>query len=182
MIAVIIGPPGAGKSSQSELLKDREHVVWVYVGQLLRQQNNPDISRVMSRGDLVDDNLVNGLIAQELAKIDPAKVVVLDGFPRHTPQAAWLIDFAASSAHSLRVIIHLKISAEESLKRLRGRARADDTKESINQRLTDYQANIHPLIDYFSDHGIEVAQIDGERSVERVFADIDKLINHVHQS
>lgn len=182
MIAILLGAAGAGKSKQSELLRQREHVVWLSAGEMLRNENDSQIDNVMLRGDLVDDDFVNSLFKRELAKIDPSKVVVLDGFPRHMSQAAWLVDYAATSSHRLAIVVHLKISEETSRQRLKVRARADDNDAGIEQRLEDYRLNIHPVIEYFAAHNVPVVEVDGDRPVEQVFADVDGALSRVHQS
>lgn len=182
MIAILLGAAGAGKSKQSQMLRQREHVVWLSAGELLRSENDSELDEVMRRGDLIDDDLVNGLFKRELAKIDPAKVVVLDGFPRHMSQAAWLVDYAATSSHRLAIVVHLRIPEEISRQRLKARARDDDNEAGIEQRLEDYRLNIHPVIEYFASHNVPVVEVDGDRPVEEVFADVDGALSRVHQS
>lgn len=182
MIVVIIGPPGAGKSKQSELLKDREHLKWLYVGKLLRQQNDPKINEYLDAGQLVQDSLVNQLVADFINQIDPSNVVVIDGFPRHLPQAEWLMEFAKSSRHALSTIIHLLVPAAVSKQRLSQRGREDDTPEAISQRLDGYEQDIAPVVGYFERQGIPIHPVDGNRGVEEVFADMDRILEHVHQS
>lgn len=180
MIAVFLGAPGSGKSSQSALLRDREHIDWIYVGELLRRQQNPAIEAVMQSGGLVDDELVNKLIGQELDETDPARVIVLDGYPRHPKQAQWLIGYAKNAKHDLSLVIHLNISDEEAVRRLSLRGRADDTESAIRERLEAYRENIAPILDEFSQAGVSVVEINGERPIETVFNDIDKAIDEFY--
>jgi adenylate kinase len=182
MIVVLIGPPGAGKSKQSQLLKNREHVIWVGAGQLLRETDNPKIEETMHKGELVDDATVNQLLASHIENIDPQKVIVLDGFPRHEAQARWLLDNPQISRQAIALVIHLFIPEDVTLKRLQARGRQDDIPGSIEERLNDYAQNIEPLVNFFAKQGIPVTKIDGNRSVEAVFADIDKEIHYVHKS
>jgi adenylate kinase len=181
MIVVIIGPPGAGKSSQSELLKDREHIDWLYVSKLLRSQNNPAIAKVMDEGRLVDDDVVNRLVAGYIEKIDAGKVVVIDGFPRHLPQAKWLVEFARQSRRDFAAVIHLDIPRSVSEQRLQLRGRDDDTPAVISQRLELYEHDIKPVLSYFQAQGIPIHRVSGDHDKEVVFAQIDKLLSDVHQ-
>lgn len=182
MLVVLIGPPGAGKSSQAKLLEAREHVSWVYVGQLLRDQHQADIDAQLAKGELVDDTIVNGLLAEHLRQLSPNKVVVLDGFPRHMPQAEWLLREAESLHNGLKLVIHLTIPQEEAQRRLRTRGRTDDTTNIIDDRWHDYYTQVLPVADYFAKIGIPVKVIDGNRPVEAVFQDIDEALLNVHQS
>lgn len=181
MIAVIIGPPGAGKSKQSELLKNREHIRWLYVGQLLRNQDNPDIDQYLAAGKLVPDDMVNQLVAKAIEAVDADRVVVVDGFPRHLPQAEWLVAYAARSKHALAAIIHLMVPTNVSLERLAARGREDDKPEVIRERLAEYEQNIAPVVGYFERSGVSIHPVDGNREVEAVFSDIDRILNDVHQ-
>jgi adenylate kinase len=181
MIAVILGPPGAGKSKQSELLRDREHIKWLYVGKLLREQNDPEVDKFLDSGQLVRDDIVNKLVAKFIDSVDPSKLVVMDGFPRHLPQAEWLVGFAASSQHALKAVIHLMVPAEVTKLRLAGRAREDDTPEVVISRLNEYESDIAPVVGYFERSGIPIHPVDGNRPVEEVFNDMDRILDNVHK-
>jgi len=182
MMVVITGPPGAGKSKQSELLKDREHLDWLSVGPLLRSQNDPAINESIRTGRLVEDDVVNKLVADYINRIEPAKVVVIDGFPRHLHQAKWLVEFAASSRHALKAIIHLMVPVAVSKQRLARRQREDDTPEILDARLNEYEQDIAPVVGWFERASIPIHPVDGNRPVEEVFSDMDRILEHVHQS
>lgn len=182
MIAVIIGPPGAGKSKQSELLRDREHIDWVYVGKLLRKQDDPIVSEAVAAGRLVDDDIVNKLVQEHIDGIDPSQVVVIDGFPRHLPQAEWLLDYSKRSHHKLKAVIHLMVPTATSRDRLKLRAREDDAPQILDQRFEIYENDIAPVIGFFEREGVPIHPVDGNRSVEDVFEDMDRILNNVHQS
>lgn len=182
MLVVLIGPPGAGKSSQAKLLEAREHVEWVYVGQLLRDQHRADIDAQLVKGELVDDMIVNNLLTEHLTQLSPDKVVVLDGFPRHLPQAEWLLREAGKLHNGLKLVIHLTIPEEEAQRRLRTRGRTDDTADTINDRWHDYRTQVLPVVDHFAKIGVPVKAIDGNRPIEQVFQEIDEALLNVHQS
>lgn len=181
MIVVLIGPPGAGKSKQSELLRDREHVIWLSAGQLLRQLNDPQVNEVMNSGEMVDDDFVNQLIGRNLDQADRSKVAVLDGFPRHETQAEWLLGYCAETGRSISCVIHLKVASEVSRDRLRKRGEDRDNETSVNERLEEYAITIEPLVGYFESAGIDVKTVNGDRTVEEVFKEIDGILHHVHQ-
>lgn len=182
MIIVLIGPPGAGKSKQSELLKEREHVVWLSAGQILRDLNDPVINEVMNRGDLVDDDFVNALVEKHLGQIGRRKVIILDGFPRHEVQAEWLLGYSAETGHDISCVIHLRVTPEVSRHRLESRGEERDNPQSIGERLEEYAVTIEPIVEYFSQANIPVRTVDGDQSIESVFTDIDRIVTDVHQS
>lgn len=182
MIAVLIGPTGAGKSSQSELLAKREHIEWVYVGQLLRDQHDPVIDAALQSGELVNDQLVNHILSAHLKTLSPDKVVVLDGFPRHLPQAKWLMEYADELHNGLKLVIHLTVPEEVARQRLNARQRSDDNTDGIELRLKDYRELVLPVVSFFEESGIPVKTVRGDRPVEEVFKDIDEALHHVHQS
>lgn len=182
MIVLVVGPPGAGKSKQSELLKRREHVEWLYVGKLLRDQNDPAIDAFLDAGTLVDDAIVNRLVEAFINDIPPDKIVIIDGFPRHRPQAEWLSGFARNSHHDLSALIHLTVPADVAHQRLSLRRREDDSPQAIAARQKEYEEDIAPVIDYFRQAGVPIREVDGDRSVETVFQDMDRILRDVHQS
>lgn len=182
MIVVLIGPPGAGKSKQSELLKKREHVVWLSAGQLLRDKNDSLINQVMSTGGLVDDEIINTMMANMIEKISQDKIVLLDGFPRHEAQADWLIEFSRRSNRAITLVLHIHIPDEVIYDRLNLRGRMDDKPDTIADRIEEYNKNIKPIVGYFANSGIKILDINGDRSAEDVFEDIDKALHDIHQS
>lgn len=182
MIVVLIGPPGAGKSKQSSLLKEREHVVWLSAGQLLRDLKDSAIDAVMNSGELVEDEFVNQLIERNLNQTPRSKVAVLDGFPRHEAQAEWLLGYSTETGRAINSVIHLKVDGDVSRERLQKRGEDRDNPDSVNERLEDYAITIEPLVEYFKQAGVQVNTVDGNRPVEAVFEDIDNILHHVHQS
>ncbi|HEX9679278.1 MAG TPA: nucleoside monophosphate kinase [Candidatus Saccharimonadales bacterium] len=180
MIIVLIGPPGAGKSSQSELLRQREHVNWLYVGKLLRSQNDKGLDDIINSGQLVPDNIVNRLVASYIKGIPAKQLVVIDGFPRHLPQAEWLVDFSRQSQLPISGVIYLMVPAEVTKQRLGLRQREDDTPGVIDERLKEYERDMAPVVSYFESRGVPVHPVDGNRPIEVVFKDIDRILNDVH--
>jgi adenylate kinase len=182
VIVVLIGPPGAGKTKQGLLLKEREHVVWLSAGQLLRSEADEATMAVVNRGDLVDNEVVNAVLQKHLDLQPLDKVVLIDGFPRQEVQAKWLLDYSRSSGRQVRSVIHLMVPRDVTLERLKKRGRPDDVAEAVEGRLQDYEQNILPIVEYFAHAGIKIDVIDGNRPIEEVFIDIDEVISRVHKS
>lgn len=181
MIVILVGPPGAGKSKQSELLKDHEHVVWISAGKTLRELNDPKTNEIMAKGDLVDDDFLNKIMKEKLDPITPNKVVILDGFPRHKTQAYWLMQYCNESKQQVVSVIHLLIPESVSFQRLASRGRPDDTKKAIKDRLEIYTKSILEIVEFFAHANVKIDVVDGDRPVMDVFNNIEEIIHRVHQ-
>src|SRR6201995_591169 len=96
MRLVFLGPPGAGKGTQSERLKTRYGIPQLSTGDMLRaavKAGTPvgmKAKEIMAAGGLAPDGVVIGIIADRISEADCAKGFILDGFPRTLPQAAAL--------------------------------------------------------------------------------------------
>ena len=125
---LIIGPPGAGKGTQSSNIEDEYGVEHITTGDALRANKDMDISDMdtehdtprayMEAGDLVPDAVVNAIVEEALTTADG---FVLDGYPRNLDQAEEL-----EGMTDLNVILSLDVSREELIDRLTGRRVCDD--------------------------------------------------------
>ncbi len=167
-MVIFFGAAGSGKSVQGQLLAARHHWRWLSVGQLLRDTHDHDLLKTMSTGDLVDDDKVNAIVAQALSKSHDVDHVIIDGFPRHKPQAQWLIDSQPQHGRSISLILVLDVPHEEIVKRLKLRARSDDTPQAIEERLEIYEHEVKEALDYFEEQGIKVVHVDGIGSIHDV--------------
>lgn len=130
MNIVFVGPPGAGKGTQSARLARIMGIPHVASGDLLRAvraQDTPlgnDAKRYMDAGQLVPDDLTIRIIEERLARPDAANGVILDGFPRTPPQAKALDESLArqnSGDHGVDLVIYIKASRDVVLERMKGR-------------------------------------------------------------
>lgn len=123
---VFLGPPGAGKGTQSALLSDRLSFIQISTGDLLREavKNNTPLGvkakYYMEQGSLVPDELIIAMIDEKLQQLE-GKNIILDGFPRTVNQAKALDDLLPKRNRKLDTVILFQISDEEVIKRLSGR-------------------------------------------------------------
>jgi adenylate kinase len=126
----------------------------------------------MSRGELVPDELIIGLIEDKITAGELNGGFILDGFPRTMAQAQSLQTMFQKNGIALDRAVLLKVSDEEIVRRIAGRAaqegRADDTEEVVRRRLEVYNAQTRPLEGFYEEASI-LAEIDGERSMETVY-------------
>src|ERR1700722_12003289 len=96
---ILLGPPGAGKGTQSKQIVDRYGIPQISTGDLLRDhvgrgtELGLEAKAIMARGELVPDELMYGIVAARLREADCSHGFVLDGFPRTAAQAGWLDAF-----------------------------------------------------------------------------------------
>ena len=126
---VLLGAPGAGKGTQAKLIAGHYGIPHISTGDILRSNvaRGTELGRkakaVMERGDLVSDDLVNGMVADRIEQPDCDRGFVLDGFPRTVAQAEWLDRELAGKAGNTRstVVVDVDVSYNQLLQRLTGR-------------------------------------------------------------
>lgn len=178
MNMVFLGPPGSGKGTQAVRLAKELNITHLSTGDVLREavKNGTELGKkaegYMSRGELVPDELIIGLIEAKVASGELNSGFILDGFPRTMPQAQSLTKMFDKNRISLDRAILLKVGDDEILERLKGRAakegRADDTEDVIKNRLEVYRQQTQPIEDYYRGRSI-LKEIQGEDTMENVF-------------
>jgi adenylate kinase len=206
---LLLGPPGAGKGTQSSNLVDAYGVDHITTGDALRANKGMDISDLdvaydtpggfMDAGELVPDEVVNEIVRTAL---DEADGYVLDGYPRNLDQAEYL-----DGITELDVVASLEVPREELVDRLTGRRvcdecgtnfhvefdqpeeegvcdecggelvqRDDDTEETVRERLSVFDENTQPVIEYYDERG-ELVRIDGEGTPDEVWVELEAAID-----
>jgi adenylate kinase len=164
---VLLGPPGAGKGTQSKRLMEHYGIPQVSTGDLLRENvaHGTELGlaakAVMARGELVSDDLVCNMVRERLLQPDCKRGYILDGFPRTAAQAGWLdallehqIFDNSRGTRTWPIVIRLDVDYNQLLLRITGR-RCCPTCGRI------YNVHSQPAHDY------EVCDIDGSKLVTR---------------
>jgi len=191
MNIILLGPPGAGKGTQAQMLVEARDMLQLSTGDMLREAKDSGsemgriVADVMARGDLVTDEIVIGLIREKLEG-DRRGGLIFDGFPRTLAQADALDDLLAEQGETLDAVIEMRVDDETLVARIVGRAdearaagqevRADDNAESVRHRLMEYYKKTAPLIGYYHAKG-KLAPVDGLGTMEEVEAAIAAVLD-----
>ena len=199
MRIVFLGPPGSGKGTQSEVLRERLAIPQISTGDMLRAARNAgtplgkQAESFMSAGKLVPDEVVIGLVEERVQQPDAAKGFILDGFPRTLPQAEALGALLARLGKPLDRVVQIDVSKDLLVERavLRrtdkrtGRIyhlkyspppsdaeleqRADDQEETVKKRIAEYEAVTQVLSPHYEKLGL-LRRVDGVGKPEVITA------------
>ena len=196
---LLLGPPGAGKGTQSSRLAETFDLEHITTGDALRANKDMETEygtprEYMDAGELVPDGLVNKIVK---AATDEADGFILDGYPRNLSQVEYL-----DSITELDAVVLLDVGEDELLRRLTGRRvdpetgdvyhtefnmpdddeiverleqRDDDTEEVATERLEVYRENTEPVVEHYRETG-ELIEVDGEADPDGVF---DRIVDAV---
>jgi adenylate kinase len=140
---VLLGPPGAGKSTISEALSLERGLLVIATGQRLRAEIKArtalgrQVAPYLERGDLAPDSLMDRLLRAALETLDPGQGFLLDGYPRTTHQALGLAGALADYGRALDLVIALEVGDEEVVRRLSGRRMCEGAGEPFPVHIDD---------------------------------------------
>lgn len=203
---ILMGPPGGGKGMQAATLKEAMNVPHISTGDMLRaaRKAGTELGKkadaYITAGQLVPDELVNGIVAERLAQ--EANGYLLDGYPRTVAQA----DALEAAGQAVDAVVLIDVPDDLIVARIVGRVscpecgcvyhkvtmppkqdgvcdkcgsslvqRNDDREDVVRERLAAYHAQTQPLVDYYGKRGLLVT-VNGNASVDEVFDQIRKVL------
>jgi len=180
---VMLGAPGAGKGTQAARLVECLEVPHISTGDMLRAavaagtKLGLKAKAVMESGELVSDEVVTAIAKDRLGEPDASRGFVLDGFPRTQAQAQALDGIVRGMGEKLDCCLALTVHADAVIERLSKRAeiegRADDSEDTIRQRMRVYEDQTAPLLGYYREQGI-LLEIPGMGEIDEVTAEIKR--------
>jgi len=189
MRLILLGPPGAGKGTQAKVLIESYGIPQLSTGDILRSAiaaKTPmglAAKEIMDRGDLVSDEIVNGIVSERLDQDDCKAGFVLDGFPRTIPQAEALDAMLTDKGMQLDAVIEITADADVLVGRIAKRAkesgvaRGDDNEEVLRNRLSVYREQTAPLVEFYRGKGL-LKSVDGMQPVDDVTAAIRRAVHN----
>jgi len=212
-IVILLGNPGAGKGTQSRAIMRQLGIPQISTGDMLRDavarqtSFGKEAKERMDAGELVSDDIVNGIVAERILEDDCAKGFILDGYPRTVQQAEtfsselkpedqlYVIEIRAEAANLMnRLVGRLMCSGCGDIYNVYSRApkneqvcdrcghqlvhRSDDREDLIQERFKTYDGETYPLVRFYQDKGV-YRQVDGMRPIGEVTKDILGIIGGV---
>jgi adenylate kinase len=176
---LIFGPPGSGKGTQSVMLAQKFNLTHLSTGDMLRAEIaagtelGKKMSTIMSRGELVPDEVVIEMIAVKIDNTKNSAGFLFDGFPRTEAQTVSLEKMLNDRGMKIDSMLVLDVDHDELVKRLIARAelsgRPDDKDPAvIENRISVYQEKTEPIIDYCRNKGI-YQPVNGMGSIDDIF-------------
>jgi adenylate kinase len=186
MRIVLLGPPGSGKGTQAALLVKQLGIPHISTGALLRNaakggtELGLQAKALSDKGELVPDNVIADMLEERLKLEDVAKGFILDGYPRNLAQADSLDILLRRLNQPVDEAMLIDIDAEQIIKRIAKRAkeegRADDTEETVRNRLRVYAEQTAPVADYYAERGL-LTRVLGDGSVDEIFQRLLSILN-----
>jgi adenylate kinase len=183
---LIFGPPGSGKGTQSVMLAEKFNLTHLSTGDMLRAEIaagtelGKKMSSIMSKGELVPDEVVIELIAKKIDSTTNSSGFLFDGFPRTVAQTVSLEKMLNEREMKIDSMLVLDVSHDELVKRLILRAdlsgRPDDKDTAvIENRISVYKDKTEPIIDYCRKRGI-YEPVNGVGTIDDIFGRLSGII------
>ncbi|WP_458686130.1 adenylate kinase [Nocardia tengchongensis] len=179
MRLVLLGPPGAGKGTQAELLSEKLGVPHISTGNLFRTniaEQTPlgrEAQQYLDAGDLVPSDVTNRMVEARIAEPDAVNGFILDGYPRTVDQAEALEKMLKGAGKELDAVLSFVVDEDVVVERMLARGRGDDTEEVIRNRMRVYREETEPLLEHYDG---QVVSVEGVGEIEEVNANALKAL------
>jgi adenylate kinase len=177
---IVFGRQGAGKGTQCVRLADHYGIPHISTGDMLREavaegtELGLKAKVLMDAGDLVPDDVMEGIVVERLAKPDAERGWLLDGYPRTLGQVQAMERNLGAAFVDLTV--NLDVPVGVVTERMVSRGREDDTEEAIRRRLDLYEEQTSPLLAFFGTRD-QLVTVDGVGTEDEVFERLVKVID-----
>lgn len=207
MNIVLFGAPGAGKGTQAKKMVEKYDIPQISTGDILREAIKQETKlgleakEYMNKGNLVPDEVVNGLVKERLAQADCNKGFILDGYPRTLEQAKKLDEILKDLNKKIDKVLALVVEDKDIIERITGRRtskktgkiyhikfnppvdekeedlfqRPDDAKEVVIKRIENYNLQTAPVLDYYKQQN-KVIEIDGSKKPDEITEEIIRIL------
>lgn len=178
--AIFVGPPGCGKGTQAEILKDKTKWTHISTGEILRKSDDEEIKKLMKTGKLLPDDLVAKELEKFLKKNKKSKGFIFDGYPRNLDQKYLFDEIIKSNDIKISAIFYLNVTEEILKERIKERGkssgRSDDKDENVfKTRMKEYYTKTLPMIESMKNDE-NFVEISGDLSLEEASDKIEKHI------
>ena len=180
-----MGPPGVGKGTQANIIKDKYDIPHLSTGEILRKEIRQEskigviAKKYIDDGLLVPDKILIKIIEKYISDDNCSNGYILDGFPRNLQQVENLNELLIKLDHTIDIAINLKADETELIKRLIKRSedsgRSDDKIEIISKRQKVYWEQTAPIIQYYKRAGILI-EVNGIGTIAEITESIIEAI------
>ena len=185
---ILFGPPGAGKGTQSQFLREKYQLTYISTGEILREEIAAEtelglqVKGIISQGGLVSDEIVAAIIEKKISENLNSPGFLFDGYPRTVKQAEILDEMMAKYHISLTGVLSLEVPeyllVERMLERGKIRGRADDNIDSIKHRFEEYEAKTKPVLAYYEAKG-NLHPVNGVGEIPEIFKNLCQVIDNL---
>ena len=184
LVVLMIGPPGAGKTTQAKRISRKYRIPSISLSDLLKKDagwgkagSKKVLRAQVESGELVNDETADLLVRKRLFLKDADQGFILDGYPANGAQAEKLGVVLKERGLPQPVVIYLDTPDDVVRERMKRRRRADDTPETIERRIQQYHKDANFLLERYP--GAQLKKIDGARTEDQVWHDVEQALgNH----
>jgi adenylate kinase len=183
LVIILLGPPGAGKTTQAQFLKKHYRVPFFSAAEIVKKVSGKksEVSRKLApqaaSGELLSDDMLNQLMVQNFEKSDFTRGFILDGYPANKVQA----DFFSGALRNLKLpepaVVLLEVPDTVARQRMTTRRRADDDPATMERRLADYHREIDAIREAYRPE--RILRVDGTKAEQEISREVVRVLESV---